>query len=206
MRAAAAGQAWLDELVLRGPARPWERLGLALDADRTARVGSVRLRFAGGEGGGIAEWALRGLPPGADLDGLPTRAADAPAGKAADPPSHPLGAIRVDHVVVMTPDLARTFAALEAAGLELRRVREAGGVRQGFYRLGETILEVVGDVPGDARARFWGLVLVVDDLDTAAARLGDRLGRVKDAVQPGRRIATVREQAELGLPVALITP
>jgi hypothetical protein len=29
---------------------------------------------------------------------------------------------------------------------------------------------------------------------------------VKDAVQPGRRIATVRKQAGLGLPVALITP
>jgi len=28
---------------------------------------------------------------------------------------------------------------------------------------------------------------------------------VKDAVQPGRRIATVRNEASLGLPVALIS-
>jgi hypothetical protein len=47
---------------------------------------------------------------------------------------------------------------------------------------------------------------VVDDLEAAAERLGDRLGRVKDAVQPGRRIATVRREAGLGVPLALMTP
>ena len=29
-----------------------------------------------------------------------------------------------DHVVVLTPELDRTLAALEAAGLELRRIRD----------------------------------------------------------------------------------
>jgi hypothetical protein len=46
----------------------------------------------------------------------------------------------------------------------------------------------------------------VADLDAAAERLGDRLGRARDAVQRGRRIATVRPEAGLGPPVALITP
>ena len=44
-------------------------------------------------------------------------------------------------------------------------------------------------------------------LTTASMRLlGERLGRVKDAVQPGRRIATVRPDACGGLALALITP
>ncbi len=60
--------------------------------------------------------------------------------------------------------------------------------------------------PSDGSVRFWGLTLVVSDLDAAAARLGSRLGAVKDAVQPGRRIATVRREAGLSVPLALMTP
>ena len=109
-------------------------------------------------------------------------------------------------MVVTTPDLARTFAALESEGLDLRRTREAGEARQGFYVVGDAVLEVVGDVGPPGPARFWGLVAVVRDLDALAARLGDRLGAPKDAVQPGRRIATVRGAAGLGVPVAFMTP
>ena len=46
----------------------------------------------------------------------------------------------------------------------------------------------------------------MEDLEAAAAHLGEHVGRIKDAVQPGRRIATVRDSAGLGLPVALMTP
>jgi len=51
------------------------------------------------------------------------------------------------------------------------------------------------------------LALECDDLDLAAHRLGEALGTVKDAVQPGRRIATVRTK-ELGIsvPIALMSP
>jgi hypothetical protein len=38
------------------------------------------------------------------------------------------------------------------------------------------------------------------------ASLGDRVGEVRDAIQPGRRIATLRRSAGLSLPVALMTP
>ena len=58
----------------------------------------------------------------------------------------------------------------------------------------------------DAPARFWGITAVVSDIDAAAVVLGERLGRIKDAVQPGRRIATVRSEASGGVPLALITP
>ena len=204
----------LVELELGGSAAPWERIGFAAEPDGSIRVGAVRLRFrgqgTGGEGGpaqGILGWALAGAS-GGELDGLPTRLVETPPPE--EPVSHPNGALHIDHVVVFTPELDRTLGALEAAGLDLRRVRDAGSpehpVRQGFYRLDEVILEVVGDIEPDGPARFWGLVVVVEDLEALARRLGEHLGSARDAVQPGRRIATVRGSAGLGLPVAFMTP
>jgi len=116
--------------------------------------------------------------------------------------------------VVLTPDLERTSASIaEATGHELRRVREVGSMRQGFHRIGERghlglIVELVQrpDIePGPAA--FWGIVLIVDDLDAAYDLIGpDRVSAPKDAVQPGRRIATLRADAGLDIPVALMTP
>ena len=82
-------------------------------------------------------------------------------------------------------------------------------MRQGFHRLGRggLIVEVVSlpELP-EGPARFWGVVLNVDDLDMACARIGaDRVSLPKDAVQPGRRIATISAAVGLGLPVALMT-
>jgi hypothetical protein len=103
-----------------------------------------------------------------------------------------------------TPTLGRAFGELEGLGLELRRIREAGeGRRQGFFRLGETLLEVVGPV-GEETA-LWGLTVVVEDLDALARRLGDELGTIRDAVQPGRRIATLRPSAGSGVPLAFMS-
>jgi hypothetical protein len=46
----------------------------------------------------------------------------------------------------------------------------------------------------------------VESLDRAAAALGERLGDARDAVQPGRRIATLRRSAGFAVPVAFMTP
>jgi hypothetical protein len=110
-------------------------------------------------------------------DGLPLRPGE-PHPPAAD---HPNGAFAVDHVVVLTGSLRRTVGALREAGLDLRR--EVHGMA--FLRLGPYILEVV-ERGGDP-ARLWGLVVVVPDPGAVPGA-----GPVKDAVQPGRRIATVR--------------
>lgn len=124
--------------------------------------------------------------------------------------SHELGASGLDHVVVLTPDLERTSAAIgQATGCDLKRIREVGSMRQGFHRIGRggLIVELVErpDLP-PGPAAFWGLVLIVDDLDHACAVIGpDRISRPKDAVQPGRRIATVRGDVGLGLPLALMS-
>ena len=108
---------------------------------------------------------------------------------------------------MLTPSLERTIDDLEGQGIELRRIREGetgmGTYRQAFFRVGRPILEVV---EADDPVRFWGITFTTADIDAAAELLGERLGRVKDAVQPGRRIATVRKEAGLGLPVALISP
>jgi hypothetical protein len=191
----------LDELVVGDPPEAWEALGFSV-ADGVVAIGGVRLRLTA-SGGGIAGWSLRGIDPGADLDGLPTAVSDAPP---PEPVAHPIGAVAVDHVVALTPDFDRTAGKLRAAGLDYRSTRDAGsGFRQAFFVLGPCLLELGG--PAEAPApRFWGVTLVVEDLAAAAERLGGGLGRVKEAVQPGRRIATVRREAGLGVPVALMTP
>ncbi len=182
----------------------WAGAGFTVE-DKAIQTGSVRLDLGGGEG--IGSWVLTGTAT-ADLDGLPTALEQSPPPAAR--PAHPNGVVRIDHLVVLTPDLERTTAALEAAGIERRRVREVdageGRLRQGFFRLGEVILEVVEHAkapPGPAS--FWGITFAVADLDACAELLGEKLGSIRDAVQPGRRIATIRGEAGLGLPVALIS-
>jgi len=194
-------EARIAELRLAAEPAAWERAGFAV-VDGSFAVGSVPIGF-GVETG----WTVTGLPA-AELDGLPTQIVYSFA--APESAEHPVGAIRIDHVVVLTPALERTIAAFERAGIRCRRVREDGGpagdMRQAFFRLGEVIVEAV-EVPGepDDPARFWGVTFAVADLDRAAADLGDLCAPIRDAVQPGRRIAPLRREAGLGLPVALIS-
>ena len=77
------------------------------------------------------------------------------------------------------------------------------GTPMAFHRLGPLVLEVVG---GGERPALWGLVVVVADLDACARELGPLLGDVRAAVQPGRRIATVRPEAGVPVALALMTP
>lgn len=199
----------LVALDIAGPPDAWGRLGMEV-ADSVAQLGAVTLRF-GAEGSGITGWALRGAAGPPELDGLRTLWLPAPVTSSA-PVHHGIGLLAVDHVVVLTPDPGRTFAAFADAGLQLRREREAtdGGrtLRQGFFRHGETVVEVVGPLEArdDGPARLWGLTFVTSDLDGACATLAEHADPPKDAVQPGRRIATVRRSLGLGVPVALITP
>jgi hypothetical protein len=180
----------------------WRSLGFTV-SDRVIVLGGVSIEL-GAEGKGIVAWRLSGIELTGPLDGLVTEVAPAPTASRAA--SHPNGAVGLDHVVVITPRFDRTAAALAAAGMPLRRVVTAPGLRQGFRRLGPVILELVGspDAP-DGPARFWGLVVNIPDLEALAERLGAKLGQVKPAVQPGRLIATLRESAGLGEAVAFMS-
>ncbi len=186
-------------------------------SDATA-LGAVRVRFAGAAaatGRGLTGWSLRGASSD-DLDGIATAISSTPVPPAAD--AHPNGVLAIDHVVAFSPNLDRTVAALERAGLDLRRVREeptpAGAPRQAFFRLGAEILEVI-QLPNerleraggaDAPAGLWGLALTTADIDATVAALAPHARAPHDAVQEGRRIATVSRSAGLAVPVALMTP
>jgi catechol 2,3-dioxygenase-like lactoylglutathione lyase family enzyme len=181
---------------------------------------------------GLSELPVSGLPAsgipvsGLPASGIPVSEETAPSAERSShsdpsPPSdlsccvgrreHPNGVIGLDHVVVTTPDLARTTAAFEACGVRLRRTRDidtgGGPMRQAFFRLGPVVVEVVGPASsaGDGPAGFWGLAFTVEDLGVTAAVLADALGPVSDAVQPGRRIATLRRSAGSSVPVAFMT-
>ena len=206
----------IDELAVADQPERWTAASFAVH-DSCCQLGSVRLRFAGPRqeaGAGILGWSLRGIAS-VELDGLPTTRSQSPPPP--PPGAHPNGAVAVDHVVVMSPALDRTVAALRAAGLDLRRVREqptpAGAPRQAFFRLGAEILEVVQEPDAvlerdggpDRPARLWGLALRVQDLDRTLAALAPNVSPARPAVQPGRRIATVRRSAGLAVPVALMS-
>ena len=190
----------IDELEIADEPEAWEAAGFRVENGRCL-VSRVALRLTGkGPRRGIVGWAL-------DTGRAPAEPAD----------PHPNGSAALDHVVMLTPDLDRTIEELEAQGFDLRRRREGptpgGSTRQAFFRAGEPILEVVQAPEGtsvardpDGPARLWGLAFGVPDLDATSAALGELLGSPRDAVQPGRRIATMRGEAGLGPAVAFMTP
>jgi len=199
-------------LVLGGDAGPWRRCGL--DGLISTHADSEWLHTANGsltwasdrEGLG---WVFHDDDADAAhdiaIDSVPTRVeASLPVREVVTLPDLP----RIDHVVVFTDSLERTTTAVaEATGHEVRRIRETADVRQGFHRVGPggVIIEVVerADVTS---VSLWGLVLTVADLDALVDAADGAIGAPRDAVQPGRRIATVRGAAGLGVAVAFMSP
>ncbi len=203
----------LVELELAEDPGAWAALGLVVDGN-SCQVGGVRLRLAGRAAGeGILSWTLGGASAtDSSIDGLPTHTCHSGDRPLSDAPPHPLGVCAVDHVVVMTPDLERTAAALAQAGLDPRATQEFSAqgrrMRRAFLLTADALVELIGPVEpdGDGPARFWGLTLVVQDVDAAALALRSHAGSPRDAVQPGRRILTIRPDSGVSLPLALISP
>ena len=200
----------LVELAIADPPQRWAELGFDVDEHGNMDIGGVRLRLSGedghrGQGGGITAWSLVRVNAMGSIDGLPT-----PVPRVLRPPpfkTHPNGATGIDHLVILSSSLDRTAAALARAGVELKRSQDSERGRMGFRRLGPAILEVVqrDDLEGDD-ARFWGLAVVVISLEELAERLGDRLGPIGPALQAGRRIATLRGDAGISVPLAFMSP
>lgn len=188
----------------------WRAAGFTVTDDLVALEG---LAIEVG-GDGPPSWSWTALDSGGeargDVAGIATGWTDDPPPPASP---HEIGQVGIDHVVLASPDLASTTEAFEDLGIACRRMRDAGTddrpFQQRFFRVGPVILELVGDPDrhDEGPASIWGLALTVDDLDAAVARLGPACGRAKDAVQPGRRIATVRtKDLGISLPVALLSP
>jgi hypothetical protein len=206
----------IDELVLADEPDRWSALGFAV-TDGRCELGAVRLTFTQPNpesGHGLVSWSLRDLEQ-TGLDGLSTTRSKRPLRPPAAP--QPNGVLAIDHIVASTPAFERSVSALQAAGLDLRRVREeptpAGAPRQAFFRLGSEILELVAEPEevveraggADRPARFWGLALRTGDLERTVEAMGVHAGPIRPAVQPGRRIATVRRSAGLAIPLALMS-
>jgi hypothetical protein len=199
----------IDALQIGDPPEAWTGAGFTVGDDASCVVGSVRLELVGRDGDRqrILSWSLRAVPEDTtSIDGLATTTSDEPV---PSPVTHANGAELIDHLVLMSPDVDRTIAALNAVGLPTLRTRHVDPdqygfeARQTFFRLGEVILELIGpnEPQGGGPARFFGLAYTVTDIDALPTLYGTHLGRIKDAVQPGRRITTLRHK-ELGLSVA----
>ena len=193
------------------PPERWRGLGFSLTDDGAAQIGTVHIRFGSrsGAGRGLTGWTLAAAQVPPDLDGIPTTRAASARAVAAE---HPNGAVRIDHVVVATPDLDRTLRALSETGLKVSRVRETGQegprARQAFLWAGDVILEVVGpDRPAaGGPAVLWGLVVVTTAMQRLVETTGGLVGEIRPAVQPGRMIASVQRDAGLSVPLAFMSP
>jgi hypothetical protein len=172
----------IASLLIGDPPELWEDLGFVVE-DGASWISGIGHRL-GAAGKGVIAWTLR---DGGGIDELPLD--DGPAPPARPTPVHRNGVVALDHVVIGTPDLARTIDAFESVGVRLRRTRDTGTpdrpTRQAFFRLGETIAEVVGP--------------------PTASFLGERLRPAKEAVQPGRRIATLDRAVGSTVPLAFMS-
>jgi hypothetical protein len=193
----------LVALRIADPPGLWRDLGFEVTAEH-CWVDGVDHQL-GADGTGVVGWTISGIE---SFDEVPT-SFEPERGALSTPSRHRNGVTRLDHVVVATPDLARTIGAFEEAGIDLRRTREAAAaMTQAFFRLGPVIIEVVGH-PMQAgegpAATIWGLTFVVGDLDATVSTLGSALRPIRDAVQPGRRIATLDRAAGSSVPIAFMS-
>lgn len=200
----STGDAPLVQLVVGGSAEPWRLLGLpVVDTIDGAVLPTSNCPVIWPGGDMPSGSVMLAIEPadGDRIDGLalaPVTAAVAPD------PASPLS---IDHLVINTDDLERTCGEIDrVTGYPLKRIRDAGAFHQGFHRLGRggLILEVV-DRPGVTTPHCWGFVITVDDLDALVEASNGLIGEPRDAVQPGRRIATVSDDAGLGAAVAFMT-
>ena len=200
----STGDAPLVQLVVGGPTEPWQALGLPV--------------VPAGDGSALLTsncpviWPGGATPPGSIMLAVDPASDSVCDGLALASPvtsvrPDPASSLSVDHLVINTDDLERTCGEVErVTGYPLKRVRDAGAFRQGFHRLGPggLIIEVV-DRPGATSPDCWGFVITVDDLDAVVESAGGLIGAPRDAVQPGRRIATVAAEANLGVAVAFMS-
>jgi hypothetical protein len=201
----------IGELVIGGSRANWAQVGINFSQAGVFAIGEIALRIDETLPPGMHSWVLSNIDSTIrSIDGISTSGIVANSRiERSDAQGFVLMPLGIDHIVVNTPDLERTSHALhEATGAELKRIRDAGnGVRQGFHRLGEVIIEIVSAPSMPAgNAALWGFVLNVADVNDVAAYLGpDVLSPPKPAVQKNRLIATFRGAVGLGVPVALMS-
>jgi predicted enzyme related to lactoylglutathione lyase len=113
----------------------------------------------------------------------------------------------LEHIVVMTPVLSDAITANEAVGVPCKRIREVGnGARQAFFKLEQTVLEIVGPATR-GRPGCWGLALMCSDIAQAVATSranGLQATEPKLAIQGGQ-IARIVDPID-GVAIAFMQP
>lgn len=213
----------LFEIQIADEPDAWRRAGFCVVDQGVVRLSGVNLRLTGKQPNqaGITGWTFAsvdsiGAPP--LVDGIPTSwvapESDTPGNcSIQDEAPHSNGAVHLDHVVMTTRNIARSIEALQAAGFELRRIRDIAPNQQAFFWAGDSIIELVGPArtsearPEAEPANLWGLAISSRDLQASAASLGAGLSEIKGAVQKGRQIATLRSKNfAISVPVVLMSP
>ena len=128
-------------------------------------------------------WAWSESTPRLPIDGF------------APPGAEPIPGWGIDHIVVTTPDLEDTLAALVASGADLRRYGTTGRGNTAAFLLAGTLIEAI-DVPGKEAVSLSGIALETDhQLEDLAERwraAGYDVADPQPAVQAGRRIMSIR--------------
>ena len=113
----------------------------------------------------------------------------------------------LEHIVVMTPVLDDAIAANEAIDVPCKRIREVGnGAKQAFFKLEQTVLEVVGPATR-GRPGCWGLALMCSNIANAVATAranGLQATEPKPAIQGGQ-IARIVDPLD-GVAIAYMQP
>jgi len=112
----------------------------------------------------------------------------------------------LEHIVVRTPVMEEAIAANEAMGVPCKRIRDTGnGAQQAFFKLEQTIVEVVAPAHHDLGC--WGLALMCGDIRHAvdhARASGLEATEPREAIQGGM-IARVVEPLD-GVAIAFMLP
>ena len=124
-----------------------------------------------------------------------------------------IGATHIDHIVISSNNSGATAQAFaDNLGIEIKRkmIRPGTAAQLAFAKLQEVVLEFAGppqvNPDEEVKARLWGMVLAVEDIEAAVADLrakGYTVGDPSKAVQPGAKIATVKGGTS-GVPFAVI--
>jgi len=203
----------LLQLTIGGKAEIWSSAGFDVmelsSGESICQLGNIQLLFDPTNEQGISSAAVNGMSGTIDSLKFVKSTGLSSTDEDRHPRSiHPNGVTLIDHLVVTTTDCDKTTLAFEANGIHPRRVRTFGDneaeMRQTFFWLGDVILELVGPNQSETKgqAMFWGLALISENLQVTADYLGEKCTPVKPAVQPGRKITTIKTR-HIGITTSL---
>lgn len=144
--------------------------------------------------------------------GLDLRVCDGSATQALRNASDQASAVKVDHLVLRTPDGQGTIDLFRdelGVRLALDQTVPKWGGRMLFFRGGKMTLEViVPDADEGEGSHFWGIAYQCEDIQLTSEAMSGRgvtLSQVRDGRKPGTQVATIKSHA-LDIPTLLIEP